>query len=419
MTPLPRAGWIRASIAAAAVVLLGAAAAETEVVVLTSYPEEMTIQYEEAFERAHPDIQLRIVWQQGRDAMTTLRMPDRGGVDVYWSPAAFNFPTLANEGAFLPLTIDRASVPGRVGAQPISDRANRYEAFEVVGYGLAANEQAFAQRNMKPPTRWDDLAAPALADLVVMPVPSEVGFAPGLYDVILQDKGWSGGWALLSEMSANATLAQRGGQILGPVIDGKAAAALAIDFLPRNAIAEGQPLTLIYPSRTAFLPAYIAIVASAPHPTAAKAFTDFVLSREGQTLLFRREINRYPIRPDVYAQAAANTANPFTLPEGATYIYNFDIGPARAPLISALFNTAIAARHEKLRALWRAIQTAEAKGITAATKEARALAGWMPISDADAANADFIATLTPATQMKAWEAALDERHARALALVTK
>src|SRR5262245_56429162 len=134
MRPLVQSLWGRACLLGAAVIALGAAAAEQEVVVLTSYPEEMTIQYEEAFERAHPGTQVRILWQQGRDAMATLRGADRGGVDVYWSPAAFNFPTLADEGLFMPLAVDRKVVPGRIGAQPISDRANRYEAFEVAGY---------------------------------------------------------------------------------------------------------------------------------------------------------------------------------------------------------------------------------------------------------------------------------------------
>lgn len=421
-----RKAMLRACAAVAVVVTLGAASLEQEVVVLTSYPEEMTIRYEEAFERAHPGTQVRIVWQQGRDAMTTLRQPDHGGVDIYWSPAAFNFPALADEGMFIPLSFNRTVVPGRIGAQPISDRANRFEAFEVVGYGLAVSEKGLAARQLAAPARWDDLAKPGFADMVVMPVPSEVGFAPGLYDVILQDKGWSAGWALLSEVAGNAELAQRGGQILGPVIDGQRAAALAIDFLPRNAIAEGQPLKLVYPARTAFLPAYVAMVSNAPHPNAAKAFADYVMSPAGQMLLFRREINRYPVRPDVYTEAAPGTVNPFEVPKNATFTYDFAVGPARGPLISTLFNVAITARKDKAQALWRAIHDAEAKGVTAATKEARALAGWVPVTDAEAADAAFIKNFAPVkvdaeptAQMKAWEAAIEERHARALALVTK
>lgn len=412
---LARLGFVAALLGAPPLFAADAPAAETEVIVLTSYPEEMTVRYEEAFARAHPDIRLRIVWQQGRDAIATLRGPGRGGIDVYWSPAAFNFPTLADEGAFAPLAADRAVLPGRIGAQPVSDARRRYEAFEVAGYGLALSDAALAARKLTPPRRWDDLAAPAFRDLVVMPVPSRVGFAPGLYDVILQDKGWSAGWALLSEIAANAHLAARGGQILAPVIEGRAAAALAIDFLPRNAVAEGQPLRLVYPARTAFLPAYVALVAEAPHREAARTFADFVLSAEGQALLFAREINRYPVRPEVYAKAPPGTLDPFAVPEAATFAYDFAVGPARAPLIAALFDAAIAARHDTLRALWAAIHAAEAKE-SAAAKEARALAGWVPVTDAEAADPAAFARLV-AQGAKDWAAALDERHARAMSLL--
>jgi iron(III) transport system substrate-binding protein len=41
----------------------------------------------------------------------------------------------------------------------------------------------------------------------------------------------------------------------------------------------------------------IAIPEKAPHPNAARLFVDFVLSKEGQTLL--RALRRIPARPDV------------------------------------------------------------------------------------------------------------------------
>lgn len=401
-----------------------AQAADNEVVVLTSYPEEMTVRYEEAFERAHPGIDMRIVWQQGRDAMVTLRKPDRGKIDVYWSPAGFNFPTLATEGAFQELRVDRTKLPGKISNLQISDLGNHYEAFEVAGYGLAVNRTVLAKHRVPEPGAWAQLAKPELAALTVLPVPSQVGFAPGLYDVILQSEGWDSGWALLSETAALARLADRGQAILAPLLDGEAAIAAAIDFLPRNAIAEGQPLTLTYPARTAFLPAFVAIVTGAPNEKPARAFADFVLSAEGQELLFRREVNRYPVRPEAYAKAPAGTVDPFSLPAVVVAPYDASIGPARGPLIAALFDAAIVSRLEKVREVWRAIHAAEAKGVTAATKEARALASWIPVTSAEASDRAFIDTFAGGRQgasadprIKAWMAALDERQAKALALV--
>ncbi|HEY4263931.1 MAG TPA: hypothetical protein VGM72_01320, partial [Micropepsaceae bacterium] len=104
-----------------AVLTVSARAAESRVVVLTSYPDELTSAYEKAFEQAHPGIDVQIVWQQGRDAMATLKKPDHGGIDVYWAPALFNFPALAQSGTFEKFQVDRSQVPGHIGAEAISD----------------------------------------------------------------------------------------------------------------------------------------------------------------------------------------------------------------------------------------------------------------------------------------------------------
>lgn len=169
-------------------------------------------------------------------------------------------------------------------------------------------------------------------------------------------------------MAANADVAARGGGITDDVADGKKDAAIAIDFLIRNAISDGKPVSLVYPKGTAFLPAYVAVVASAPHAREARNFASYVVSNPGQKLLFAPGAARYPIRPDVYTNAPQGTANPFTLPEGSTFAYDFSIGPARSPLISALFDAPLTSRADRLKTLWGAIHTAEAKASTPAAR---------------------------------------------------
>jgi phosphoglycerate transport regulatory protein PgtC len=88
-----------------------------DVVVLSSYPGEMTNRYERAFEQANPGIDLKLLWQQGRESMATLRKSDQSGVDVYWSPALSNFPALAREGAFQPITGPTSKPRALIGAQ--------------------------------------------------------------------------------------------------------------------------------------------------------------------------------------------------------------------------------------------------------------------------------------------------------------
>ncbi|WP_372399353.1 extracellular solute-binding protein [Azospirillum sp. HJ39] len=383
-----------------AVALLGSAlmlgagagwALEDRVLVMTSYPDELVQRFEQAFERANPGTDLQIVWKPSRDAAVELAKPDQGGVDVYWTPSLGSFPRLREAGAFRPLSVDRNVLPGVVDGQPVSDRQGFFEAFEVAGYGLVVNPVALARDGLPQPANWRDLAATRWKGRLAMPIAGQVGFSGALYDILLQAEGWEAGWALLGEAAADATLVGSGGQVSESVVNGEADVAVTVDFFARSAIANGHPVALVYPPRTAFLPAQVAIARSAPHPDAARAFVDFVLSAPGQSLLFHPDIRRYPVRPDVYAQAPAGTVNPFRRTGAEPYAYDMDKGLARHGLIAALFDSLIVERQDRLKLLWGVIHAAEAGFAAkpdpergALVTRARALAGFVPVSGADA-----------------------------------
>lgn len=405
---------------------------EDRVVVMTSYPDELVQRYEQAFERAHPGTDVHILWKPSRDAAVELRKPDQGGVDVYWTPSLGSFPRLRDAGAFRPLAVDRAALPGLVDGSFVSDRKGFFEAFEVAGYGLIVNPASLDRRGLPHPTTWRDLAAVRWGGRLALPIAGQVGFSGALYDILLQAEGWEAGWALLSEAAADATLIGNGGQVSEAVVNGEADVAVTVDFFARSAVANGHPVTLVYPPRTAFLPAQVAITAAAPHPDAARAFVDFVLSAPGQTLLFHPDIRRYPVRPEIYAQAPAGTVNPFQRAGADAFPYDMDRGLERHGLIAALFEGMIAERQDRLKSLWSAIHAAEAAQAAkpdARTAEslrrARALAGMVPVSGAEA---DAVAPLFQerrsnrnpeerAAIEKDWSARIDAAQAEAAALL--
>lgn len=410
-----------------------AVALEERVVVVTSYPEELTTRFEAAFEKVAPGVHVQIVWKQGRDAFAELSRPDHGGADVYWAPSLDNFRSLADRGLFAPLTVDRTALPGKVGAQMLSDPQNRYEATEIAGYGVAVNPEALRARNLAPPSTWRDLAAPGFADLVSMPIASRVGFSPVLYDMILQSEGWSPGWALIGEIAANAGFASSSGGPVASVGEGSVAAALTIDFLAISAAANGRPVRMVYPSRTAFGPAHVAVLADAPHPQAARAFVDFLLSRDGQKLAMHRDIGRHAVRPDAYADMPDYMVNPFDNP-AAYYAFDSDLARLRRRLVAALFDIAVVERNDEDRKLWRALQAAEAAaGPNAAPeirdrlKRARERLGYTPVADSEATKPEFLRQFgraatgsredaDPAT-LAAWRAAIAAARQEAAALL--
>lgn len=375
--------------------LAQAHAEESKIVVVTSFPEELTTRYEQEFEKRHPGVHVQYVWKQSRDALLELGKPDQGGADVYWAPTLANFSILNERGAFRPIKVDRAVLPGKLANQQISDPAGRFEAFDVAGYGVVMNAPLAAAEKLPAPRRWSDLARPDRAHRLVMPIPAKVGFSPALYDILLQSEGWDAGWSLLSEMAGEAALLDQGALPTAQVREGKAVFGLTIDFFASSAMANGAPLEMIYPERTAFLPAHIAMTASTKHAEAAQAFIDFALSKDGQKLMMERDSMRHPARPDAYEEKPAALADPFKLPSDVILNYDFDIGRRRPPLITLLFDLVIVENHAENAALWRAIHAAEKKDGASepragALAEARQLASYVPVSSVEARDASFL-----------------------------
>lgn len=352
-----------------AVVGTSAAFARDPVVVLTSYPEEVFAKFEAAFERAHPDIDVTFVWRMPHDAMGYLRDAGRGKVDVYWSPAYRNFVQLAADGALQPLPADLDGLPDRIGPFRLTSTDGRFTATELAGFGIAVHPGTLAAAGIAPPREWSDLADARFAGRVLMPIASRVGFAPTLYDGILQSHGWQRGWSLVQRIAANARLADAGGSFLeDELLAGRGAVALTIDFFARAAIANGAPLDFRYPSTGGISAAQVGVVRDAPNPATAERFTRFLLSDPGQALLVDRDIRKLPVRPSAYRDSGG--WNPFAAADDAPLRYDVDLGVRRSALVSAMFDVLVTERHANLRSMWEAVRAAESRlGPTASSAD--------------------------------------------------
>ncbi len=94
------------------------------------------------------------------------------------------------------------------------------------------------------------------------------------------------------------------------VISGQYGVGVVIDFFGLSAIASGYPIAFAYPSLTSVVPASVGIVKGAPNRKNAEAFVNYLLSDEGQLLLFNKEIARLPVVPELYARARRPTRTP-------------------------------------------------------------------------------------------------------------
>ena len=68
-----------------------------------------------------------------------------------------------------------------------------------------------------------------------------------IYQIILQKFGWEKGWEMLSRMAGNGGLYGGSVETRSPVIDGRVAAALTIDFYGVFAQSECDVCEYIYP----------------------------------------------------------------------------------------------------------------------------------------------------------------------------
>ena len=409
--------------------------AADRIVVMTSYPEEVFSRFEAAFERSNPDVNVEFVWRMPHDALPYLREKAQGSVDVYWAAAYRNFVTLKAEGAWRAVEVDRSQVPGRVGPFQLSDPDRRFEAVEMAGFGLVANPAYLAERGLPVPGEWSDIADPRYSGVVLLPIPSRVGFAPNMIDTILQAHGWQEGWSLVSRIASNSRLLDAGSSFVTDELSaGRAGVGLTIDFFARSAIANGAPLAFAYPSTGGYSFAHAAVLRDAPNVSGAERFVRFLTSIDGQALLSTPDIRKLPIRPDAYTSDVGHK-NPFAELDSPSLRYDPDLGTRRSALVSALFDRMITQRHEALRSAWATLTKAERDTALAGSPdaiarlvEARRLLEALPVGATEAGDPKLLAVFDQRRRdpqadaaakeyEAAWTAFLDRNAAQATRVV--
>ena len=168
---------------------------------------------------------------------------------------------------------------------------------------------------------------------------------------MLQGDGWVEGWRLWKEIAGNfKTVTERSFGVPDGVNTGQFGLGIVIDFFGLSSQASGFPVEFLYPPLTTLVPANIAIVKGAPHPEAAAAFIEFLLSPEGQQVLLDPKIRRLPVNPATYAKAPKDFPNPFKDKSiGAAVKFDLGLSKSRYNVVNSLFDVMITYRLDDLR----------------------------------------------------------------------
>ena len=392
-----------AALVLASILLLPATglAMEEKLVIVTSFPKDLTNAFKKAFEKKHPGIQVEVLNKKTTAGVKYIQeTTGNNRTDLFWASAPDAFEVLKGDALLKKYQTKAKGIPDKVGSYPINDPDGYYKGFAASGYGIMWNTRYLKAKKIPAPKEWSDLTRPVYHNHVGMSAPSRSGTTHLTVETVLQGEGWDRGWALWKEIGGNfKTVTERSFGVPDGVNSGQFGVGIVIDFFGFSSQATGFPVEFRYPTVTTLVPANIAIVKNAPHPEAAAAFIEFLLSDNGQEILLDPKIRRLPVNPAIYAKAPSDFPNPFKDSSiGAQVKFDVLKSKARYNLVNSLFDVMITYRLNDLRDATQAIQVAEAAlaknpnpKAAALIKEARALIAQMPIDEATSLDPEFAA----------------------------
>ena len=292
----------RLALALLAALLPAAALAQElsgKLVLYTSQPNTDAQQTIDAFKARHPKVDASFVRDGTPRVLAKLRAEvEAGGVqaDVLLIADSVTMEGLKKEGRLL--AHERADV----SAYPAGthDSQKHWFATKLITTGIVYNAKAPFK-----PSSWNDLLKPEAKGQVVMPSPLNSGAA--LIHAATLTGNLPGGWRYYEGLKGNGALAGGGnGDILKSVAGGEKLFGVIVDFMPIRDSAVTEP---------------VAILKGTKNPEAAKAFVDFLLSKEGQELALKQ--GYIPAHPDVALPAGYPA-------RGEIKVMSFDAGQALA-----------------------------------------------------------------------------------------
>ena len=337
--------------------------AQQQVVIVTSFPKELTEAYKKAFEAKNPGIKVEILNKPTPAGVAYIReAPASNKPDVFWVSAPDAFEVLSAEKLLAKIDSPAKEVPAKIGNYPINDPKGFYLGQALAGYGIMWNTRYTKAHKLPDPKEWSDLTKPVYFSHVAMSSPSRSGTTHLTVETVLQGEGWEKGWRQMLMIAGNcAAITERSFGVPDGVNNGQYGIGLVIDFFGLAGKASKFPVEFVYPSVTAIVPANIGMVANAKNADNARKFINYTLSPEGQELLFDPSISRLPVLPSAYKKAPPGFPNPFTGTLKPKVNFDADLAESRYYVVSSIFDQTITFRHKELVQAAKAINEAAAK----------------------------------------------------------
>lgn len=269
----------------------GASAVEGTLTLYTSQPNNDAQQTIDAFMAKYPDVEVTFV----RDGTTKIMAKLLAELEAGSSPA--DLLLIADS-----VTMEDMAKDGNLIAYPEADVSAYDEAIQdpermwfptkLITTGIIYNTNA----PMKP-TSWNDLLKEEAKGQVAMPSPLTSGAALIHTQAVVANL--EQGWDYYEQLAASGAQASGGnGGVLQAVAGGEKLYGMIVEFMPIREKAKGAPVDFVFPEAgVSAISEPVAILANTKNPEAAKAFVDFLISREGQEMATSQ--GYMPAHPDV------------------------------------------------------------------------------------------------------------------------
>lgn len=276
-------------------VLLGGfslgASAEQKLFVYTSMKESMIGGLKTAFQKKHPDVKVDFQSAGAGKLMAKLAAERESGkilADVLWTSEVPDFYQLKDQDVLMKYT--PAEMKSLIN--PLPDYDGSFTAVRLGTLGIAYNTRHIKEA----PKSWEDLKKPAFKGAFGIANPALSGTAYMSVAVISKTFGWG----YFEALRANgAKMGKGSGQVVDDTASGDLLGSLAVDYITLDKVDKGATLAMAFPPEMLVIPSPIAIFKNSPNADAAKKFVDFVLSKEGQTII--AEEGTLSVRNDVKA----------------------------------------------------------------------------------------------------------------------
>lgn len=287
-----------------AVAACGGGDGRTVLTVYSPHGKDLLDHYEQGFEAVNPAIDVQWVDMGSQTILERLRAERQNPqADVWFGAPAEIFERGAREGL---IAAYQPSWSSAVGAEAHDTQHRWYGTYltpEVIAYNSDAVSAADAPRD------WDDVLDPKWRDKVLIRNPIESGSMRAIFGAMIlrsvrETGSPEGGYEWLRRLDANVKEYTADPSILYQKL-GRQEGVITLYNMPDIVIQQqrGYHVEYVFPSSgTPLLVDGIAIVEGTRHPEAARAYYEFVTSREA-LMTAAKQFTRIPARTDIPADS--------------------------------------------------------------------------------------------------------------------